>query len=201
VGDPAHTDGIVLELPVWADDVQLEGEGKYVHPELAELARHLGVERGVANPGIYFTAMSLTSIACRAVAGRVADKYGRFVSIVPGLLLGSAGLFLVAHASSTETLALAGIVFGIGVASADPELQAMAIDVARPDQRGSAMATHFAMIDVGISAGSIISGRIAPAYGYTGVFLTASFAPLLGLAGFLGTARLRRLHSRDALRR
>jgi len=40
---PGHTDGIVLEPSVWADDVQLEEEGKYVHPELAELARQLGV--------------------------------------------------------------------------------------------------------------------------------------------------------------
>ena len=40
---PAHTDGIILEPSVWADDVQLEEEGRYVHPELVELARELGV--------------------------------------------------------------------------------------------------------------------------------------------------------------
>lgn len=40
---PAHTDGIVLEPSVWADEVQLEEEGRYVHPDLAELARELGV--------------------------------------------------------------------------------------------------------------------------------------------------------------
>jgi leucyl aminopeptidase (aminopeptidase T) len=41
---PAHTDGVVLQPSVWADDVQLEEEGRYVHPELVELARQLGVE-------------------------------------------------------------------------------------------------------------------------------------------------------------
>jgi hypothetical protein len=40
---PAHTDGIVLQPSIWADDVQLEEDGKYVHPELADLARQLGV--------------------------------------------------------------------------------------------------------------------------------------------------------------
>jgi leucyl aminopeptidase (aminopeptidase T) len=40
---PGHTDGTVLEPSVRADDVQLEEEGRYVHPELAELARQLGV--------------------------------------------------------------------------------------------------------------------------------------------------------------
>jgi leucyl aminopeptidase (aminopeptidase T) len=41
---PAHTDGVILQPTVWADDVQLEQDGKYVHPELADLARQLGVE-------------------------------------------------------------------------------------------------------------------------------------------------------------
>ncbi len=40
---PAHTDGVVMEPSVWADDVQLEEEGRYVHPELVELSRQLGV--------------------------------------------------------------------------------------------------------------------------------------------------------------
>lgn len=40
---PAHTDGIVLEPSVWADEVQLEEEGRYIHPELVELSRQLGV--------------------------------------------------------------------------------------------------------------------------------------------------------------
>jgi leucyl aminopeptidase (aminopeptidase T) len=41
---PAHTDGVVLATSIWADDVQLEEEGKYVHPELSELCRLLGME-------------------------------------------------------------------------------------------------------------------------------------------------------------
>jgi leucyl aminopeptidase (aminopeptidase T) len=39
---PAHTDGVILEPTIWADDVQLEDEGRYVHPELIKLARELG---------------------------------------------------------------------------------------------------------------------------------------------------------------
>jgi leucyl aminopeptidase (aminopeptidase T) len=42
-GAPSHTDGVVLNPSVWADDVQLEEEGRYVHPELMELCRKMGV--------------------------------------------------------------------------------------------------------------------------------------------------------------
>ncbi|MCK9444513.1 MAG: hypothetical protein M0Q14_08305, partial [Tissierellaceae bacterium] len=38
----SHVDGICLESSVWLDGVQILDEGKYVHPELKELARKLG---------------------------------------------------------------------------------------------------------------------------------------------------------------
>lgn len=156
----------------------------------------LGVARGVGNPGIYFTAVALTSIAFRVVAGRVADSYGRSASIVPGMLLVSAGLMLIAGAWSTPMLALAGMVYGLGLASADPALQALTIDVAQPKRRGSAMATYYAMVDLGVSAGSLISGQLADAVGFGGAFAAASCAPLAGLGGLLGFARLGRLRGR-----
>jgi leucyl aminopeptidase (aminopeptidase T) len=42
-GAPAHTDGGLLRPSVWADDVQLEKDGKYVHRNLVELCRQLKV--------------------------------------------------------------------------------------------------------------------------------------------------------------
>jgi leucyl aminopeptidase (aminopeptidase T) len=43
LGAPSHTDGVVLNPSVWADDVQLEDEGAYVHPELAALCGRMGI--------------------------------------------------------------------------------------------------------------------------------------------------------------
>jgi MFS family permease len=151
----------------------------------------LGLERGIANPGLYFTAVALTSIVFRVIAGRLADTYGRFASIIPGMISATAGLVLVAKASSTGMLVLAGILYGIGSASAIPALEALAIDLAGPDQRGSAMATYWAMVDLGVSVGSIVAGQIAPTVGYGGVFVAASSAPLVGLC-FLAYVCLRR---------
>jgi leucyl aminopeptidase (aminopeptidase T) len=41
-GSPAHTDGVVLNPSVWLDDVQIEENGHYLHPELVELCRQMG---------------------------------------------------------------------------------------------------------------------------------------------------------------
>ena len=41
-GSPAHSDGVTLNPSVWLDDVQIEQEGRYVHPELVEFCRQMG---------------------------------------------------------------------------------------------------------------------------------------------------------------
>ena len=41
-GSPAHTDGVVLNPSVWLDEVQIEEDGRYLHPELVELCRAMG---------------------------------------------------------------------------------------------------------------------------------------------------------------
>jgi leucyl aminopeptidase (aminopeptidase T) len=42
-GSPAHTDGVVLNPSVWLDDIQIEQEGRYIHPELVELCHLMGM--------------------------------------------------------------------------------------------------------------------------------------------------------------
>jgi len=41
-GSPAHTDGVVLNPSVWLDEVQIEEDGCYLHPELVEHCRAMG---------------------------------------------------------------------------------------------------------------------------------------------------------------
>ncbi|MBI5649329.1 MAG: MFS transporter [Chloroflexi bacterium] len=149
----------------------------------------LGLERGVQNPGIFFTANALTAIVARVFIGRIADKFGRLALIIPGMILVTIGFFLVAQITSPETLAFAGIIYGIGTASAIPALQTLIIDRAHPARRGAAMATYSASIDVGIIIGSFAAGLIAPRIGYGEVFFAASVAPIIGLGILLIYAR------------
>lgn len=39
---PSHTDGVTLNPSVWLDDMQIEENGRYIHPELVELCRQMG---------------------------------------------------------------------------------------------------------------------------------------------------------------
>lgn len=41
-GSPAHTDGVVLNPSIWLDDIQIEENGRYIHPDLIEFCRAIG---------------------------------------------------------------------------------------------------------------------------------------------------------------
>ncbi len=151
----------------------------------------LGISRGVTNPGVYFTAVAISSIVARLLTGRIADQRGRFAAIVPGMIVTAGGMYLVSSATTPEALILAGVAGGIGLATAQPALQALAIDLAGPAERGTAMATFWAFTDFGVITGSVVSGQIAAASGFGTVFVASAVIPLVGVAGLLAWRQLR----------
>jgi MFS family permease len=152
----------------------------------------LGISRGVANPGLYFTAVAISSVVARLLTGRIADRRGRFAAIVPGMIVTAVGMYIVSSAASAEAFILAGVAVGIGFATAQPALQALAIDLAGPAERGTAMATFWAFTDFGVITGSFVSGQIASISGFGTVFVVSAVMPLVGVAGLLAWRQLRR---------
>jgi MFS family permease len=145
----------------------------------------LGLSRGVANPGLYFTAVAISSIVARLLTGRIADRRGRFAAIVPGMIVTAVGMYIVSSAATAEAFILAGAAVGVGFATAQPALQALAIDLAGPAERGAAMATFWAFTDFGVITGSFVSGQIAAVSGLSTVFVLSAVMPLIGVAGLL----------------
>ncbi|MDP9281504.1 MAG: MFS transporter [Chloroflexota bacterium] len=152
----------------------------------------LGISRGVPNPGLYFTAVAISSIVVRLLTGRIADRRGRFAAIVPGMIVTAVGMYIVSSAATAEAFIVAGVAVGIGFATAQPALQALAIDLAGPAERGTAMATFWAFTDFGVITGSLVSGQIAAVSGFGAVFVVSSVMPLVGVAGLLAWRQLRR---------
>ena len=151
----------------------------------------LGISRGVTNPGLYFTAVAISSIVARLLTGRIADRRGRFAAIVPGMIVTAVGMYIVSSAASAEAFLLAGVAVGIGFATAQPALQALAIDLAGPAERGTAMATFWAFTDFGVITGSFPSGQIVAVSGFGAVFVVSAVMPLVGVAGLLAWRQLR----------
>jgi MFS family permease len=133
---------------------------------------------GLPNAGLVYLAYALGNGVAQFVGGRLSDRRGRGMAIVPGLALAVVGLWAVALASGPWLLPAAGL-FGIGVGLAQPTIIALAADYVPPPRRGSAIATVGIFLELGISAGATAGGVIGQAAGLPVAFLTLSALPAL----------------------
>jgi MFS family permease len=78
---------------------------------------------------------------------------------------------------------------GLGFGALMPALMAHVVDVVRPDERGAAMATFMAAVDIGIALGSMMLGVVVQVSGFQTMFVVASGVAALGLVSFLVMSR------------
>ncbi len=149
----------------------------------------LGIERNIANVGLFFTGYGLTSITAQMPLGRLSDKIGRVAIIVPaGLLLALAlgGLDVV---RSGGLLIGVAILYGLGLSGTWTALTAMIVDQAGPDVRGTAVGFLSASIDLGVVVGTVAVGPVAETIGYGRMYLALGLITLTGVAVFVGLMR------------
>jgi len=148
--------------------------------------------RGIKNPGFFFMVQAVALIISRLFAGRLADRHGRAVVIVPGVSLMSAALILLPLAYRFDHFAVAASLLGLGFGAAQPASMALLIDSVSPDQRGLATSTYYTGFDVGISLGSLLFGLLAQVWGFGIMWPVAGICTLSGLGGFFIQADKRR---------
>lgn len=141
----------------------------------------LADREGIGNPGLFFLPYSLTIIGTRLIAGRAADRFGREVTLVPGMVALSVGMLVIASATHISLFILAAVVYGIGFGTVHPTLMAMVVDRVEPQRQGVGMSTFTGAFDLGIGGGSALWGGVVLLFGLRGVFLAAAAAPLVAL--------------------
>ena len=145
--------------------------------------------RGVANPGFYFMVQATALLISRTFAGRLADRRGRAVVIVPGIILMAAALALLPLAHGFPHFVVSASLFGLGFGMAQPATMALLIDRVRPEQRGLATGTYFTGFDAGISIGALLLGLVNQHWGFGVMWPLTAVCTLLGLAGLLAVRR------------
>ncbi|MCX5779988.1 MAG: MFS transporter [Firmicutes bacterium] len=141
------------------------------------------LERGIANIGLFFTAMALTMLISRPLSGRWADEGGSNWVLLVGHLALVAGMMTTGLAHTMTSFLAAGAFIGIGFGFCLPVLQAQAVRYTPVHRRGSAIGTFYATFDLGIGLGTIVWGYVAAATSYQTMYFT-NLLPLV-LAGIV----------------
>ncbi len=143
----------------------------------------LADERQIGGSGFFFTIYAAGLLVARAAAGRLSDRYGRWVVAVPGIACLATSLTIAALAHSLVTLAAVAVLAGIGFGAAQPALLALTVDLVPPERRGSAVATYYVAHETGIATGSIALGWVAQAITLGGMFALTGAVLLVALVG------------------
>ena len=122
-----------------------------------------GLEVGIENIGLFFLFNAIALMAVRPLAGKLFDRRGPVWILLPGAVILGVGLLLLSYSTTEMELIVAAILFGIGVGSVQPSLQAWTIKRVAPNRRGAATGTFFSAFDLGIGGGAMILGAIAKA--------------------------------------
>jgi len=145
--------------------------------------------KGLVNIGMFFVAYSIATFASRILTGKLSDKVGRRLVIVPAMLLLFAAVALIPFINSYLILGLVGMILGFGFGSLMPTLNAMVVDRVPPDKRGSALGTFTSFMDIGIGTGSVAMGFAAKQMGYSNTFWLAALVVMAGWLYFVLNTR------------
>lgn len=148
-------------------------------------AREVGLDSG----GALYATFAVTILTVRLVSGRLADTYGRRAVALPGMGLAAGGLGLLALVQQPATTFAGVAVFGAGFSLIFPALMAFTVDRVEDHERGEALGSFTAFMDIGTGGGAYLIGLIADRAGFGAAYGTPA---VLCLAGALLLAHVAR---------
>jgi MFS family permease len=148
------------------------------------------VPRYVAGPlrsgpvtiGIIAAAFAIGAFLVRPVAGQTADRRGRRIVVLAGAAtMALGGLAHVPHLG-VAGLMVARVLLGIGEGAVFTAGMAWAVDLSPERRRGRLLGLFGLSIWLGLAVGPLLADAAYAAGGFTGVWLLAAAAPLVGAA-------------------
>lgn len=141
--------------------------------------------RGIDNISSYFTVYALALLITRLFVGRMADKYGVSMAIIPGIILVIISFIILAFAKSLPVFLLSATLYGLGYGSSQPTLNAVMIKLCPPERRGAGNSTFYTAMDIGSGGGAMLWGVISQNFGFQSVYLTCAASVGISLLCYL----------------
>jgi len=146
--------------------------------------RGLGWEARAIGP--LFTVQVMVTTLTKPLMGRLSDRWGRERPIVVGLLAGAAAVVAMPYQTDYWSLAALTALFGLGVATVTASTSALVSDLSRAAS-GASLGVLSSVMDVGHSAGPMVTGLLVSTWGYSGAFgVVAGVLGVLAVAFYVG---------------
>lgn len=110
---------------------------------------------GINNKGWFFGIYVISTIVIRLFTSSLSDKIGRRKTLLIGVIILIASMFLIGTAHNITAYTTAAVLFGVATGITSPTLFAWTADLSHIDRRGVGSGTMFIALELGIMLGSI----------------------------------------------
>lgn len=124
----------------------------------------------------FFIAQGISMVIIRLFSGKIFDKFGHRILIIPATISGAGGLVLLGFSTSMWMVWVSGFLFGVAFAIIHPISQAWALTLVPPEKKATANSMLLIFIDTGLAIGSVALGFLASRVGYG---MTFSYSAVL----------------------
>ena len=138
----------------------------------------------------FFIAQGIAMVLVRAFSGKIFDRFGHRILIIPAAISGAVGLILLGFSTSMWMVLVSGVLFGIAFAIIHPIIQAWALTLVPPEKKATANSMLLIFIDFGLAVGSVGLGFLAKSVGYGMTFsYSAAFMIIILLLYLIGSKK------------
>jgi MFS family permease len=179
---PAHNRQEVSSAPWWREVLSvldreiilasvLSFASHITFPAVASFLVLYARELGIGNIGWFYVATGTTSLLARPVLGKVSDRIGRRRALLACFIFQAVALLMLAFSSNLISLMFSGTIYMLGLAMASATTLAIAMEQAKPERRGRAMATFSVALPLSNGVGALLCGSLVQWVGYFWMYL------------------------------
>jgi MFS family permease len=139
---------------------------------------------GLVRVASFFTVYTLGAILIRVFSARAADRLGKTKLILPALALMGVGQIVMVQPGFAPAFFFMGFLLGCGHGMLYPAMNALTVERAGEQDRGSGNAIILSAVDLGTFAGSAFFGDVANKLGFVMMYRLSGLFVLLGLGLF-----------------
>lgn len=130
----------------------------------------LAQERSIPNISLFFTVYSVALVICKPLTGKLLDKRGLYLVVIPAIVFAALGMFLVGLAASLGVMLLAAVCKAVGQGAGTPSIQAYTVKTLDPSRAGVAVSTIQIGQNLGNALAPIAGSFFVGPFGYEAMF-------------------------------
>ena len=162
----------------------------FCYSSLLAFLTPFAAENGLETPAsFFFVVYAIATFVTRPFTGKLFDRKGDRVVMVPAFIAFIVGMGLLATVYQPTAMLIAAALLGFGVGTVQASGLALAVRLAPDDRLSLANSTFYILLDIGVGVGPLLLGIVQPLWGYRGLFEAMSLVAIVALAAYLLVSR------------